>query len=368
MAEEQPSLEGMSDTQKAHAEEQIRNQAKVIDYAIREYPIEVLVDKYLDGAEKGANEIFVPDYQRNFVWPEPHQSRFIESVMIGLPIPYLFVADVGSEDEELSGRLEVVDGTQRLRTLANYITDNLVLTDLKKLSLLNSTKFSNLLPSRQRRFRRITIRLIELTERADEETRRDMFDRINSGAMELNPMETRRGVQQGPLISFIGELAKNATLHELAPLSEASRKRRDYDELVLRFFAYAARYDKFQRSVIGFIDDYVESLSDFNAEKQGGEMEIEFERMLEFVKTNFKYGFRRGATNSKTPRVRFESIAVGTALAFRENPTLNGDPAKIADWAYSEEFNVLVSSDGANSRPRIAKRIEYVRDQLLAGS
>jgi uncharacterized protein with ParB-like and HNH nuclease domain len=57
-------------------------------YAIREYPIEVLVDKYLVNEDTNENEIFIPDYQRDFIWSVKQQSRFIESVMIGLPIPY----------------------------------------------------------------------------------------------------------------------------------------------------------------------------------------------------------------------------------------------------------------------------------------
>jgi len=96
------------------AEEQIRRIQKIVDYQIREYPVEVLVDKHLMGQEEGTNEIFIPDYQRDLVWAENQQSRFIESILMGLPIPYLFVADVSSEDEDLSGRVEVVDGTQRM--------------------------------------------------------------------------------------------------------------------------------------------------------------------------------------------------------------------------------------------------------------
>mgnify|MGYP001809937038 CR=1 FL=1 len=72
--------------------------------------------------------------------------------------------------------------------------------------------FSDLLLSRQRRFKRITIRLIELTEKANEETRRDMFDRLNSGGTRLNPMETRRGVRKGALIDLFDELAGDKKL------------------------------------------------------------------------------------------------------------------------------------------------------------
>jgi len=365
MVESQPELDLPVDVEQAKVEDQIRTHAKDVDYKIREYPIEVLTNKYLNGSEDGTNEIFVPDYQRNFVWPLNHQSRFIESVLIGLPIPYLFVADVGSEDEELAGRLEIIDGTQRIRTLAAFINNELRLCELKKLTNLNGLKLQDLLPSRQRRFRRITIRLIELTEHADEETRRDMFDRINSGGVRLNPMETRRGVRQGKFIDFVSSLAADPLLHKLAPLSEASVKRRDYDELVVRFFAYTEKYEEFERSVIDFINDYIDSKNGFVPESDGIEMKQRWDRVMAFVLSGFQFGFRKNATNTRTPRVRFEAIAVGVALALMQNENLAPDAVKISQWAYAPEFNKLVASDGANSRPRIKARIEYVRDHLL---
>lgn len=94
-----------------NSEVQIRQLQRVVDYQIREYPIEVVVEKHITGIEDGTNEIFVPNYQRDFVWSDVKQSKFIESLLIGLPIPYVFVADVGNEDEEIAGRLEIVDGT-----------------------------------------------------------------------------------------------------------------------------------------------------------------------------------------------------------------------------------------------------------------
>lgn len=362
----QQELRLIPDSLKQVAEEEIRNQARIVDYAIREYPIEVLVDKYLAGEDKGENEIFIPDYQRDFVWSLKQQSRFIESVMIGLPIPYLFVADVSAEEEALSGRLEIVDGTQRIRTLAAYVTDNLSLEGLEKLPALNGMLFSDLLPSRQRRFKRVTIRLIELTEEASEETRRDMFDRLNSGGTRLNPMEIRRGVRKGALISLFDDLAKDQRFRALAPLSDASIRRRDYEELVARFFAYLNAYQHFDRSVIEFVDEYIDIAGEnFEPSVQGADMRMEWTRMLDFVQKHFQFGFRKGPTNNRTPRVRFEAIAVGTALALRVNPSLSAPDCPTSTWAYSEEFNELVSSDGANSRPRLKTRVEYVRDRIL---
>ncbi len=93
----------------------------------------VIVYKYLSGKSEDKNEIYVPDYQRELIWSEKNQSRFIESLLIGLPIPFIFVADVGGKDDpEDEGRLEIVDGVQRIRTLARFITNDLIINDLER--------------------------------------------------------------------------------------------------------------------------------------------------------------------------------------------------------------------------------------------
>ena len=165
----------ISEEARTAAESQIVEHHNVIDYDTREYPVEVLVQKYLVRLEEDDNDLFVPDYQRELTWPDDHQSRFIESVLMGLPIPYLFVADVKGQE----GRIEIVDGSQRVRTLARFMSNQLKLSGLKTLDKLNDFRYEDLPPIRQRRFGRHTLRMIELRENADEDVRRDIFNRIN---------------------------------------------------------------------------------------------------------------------------------------------------------------------------------------------
>lgn len=116
-------------------EKQIEEEKKSVDYDTREFTIEIVVDKYLKNFEKNDNEIFVPDYQREFTWDEQRQSKFIESIVLGLPVPLIFLA------ENEKGRLEIVDGSQRIRTLAAFFSDELTLCNLKKLTNLNEFRF-----------------------------------------------------------------------------------------------------------------------------------------------------------------------------------------------------------------------------------
>jgi hypothetical protein len=347
----------ITDDRKEDAESQIVAHHKTIDYDTREYPVEVLVQKYLTRLEEDDNELFVPDYQREHTWSPEHQSKFIESVLIGLPIPYLFVADVSGKE----GRLEIVDGSQRIRTLAAFVENELRLSGLKKLSHLNGFKFEDLPISRQRRFNRHTLRMIELTENADEEVRRDIFERINTGSQRLTDMEVRWGVHDSPLLVFIRECSQDP---RLAPLNDAAVKRREREEFVLRFFAYLEHYERFDRKVVDFLNEYLEETQKrFGVdEKLRGKMKKEWDRVLTFVQEHFPNGFSKAKGHVRTPRIRYEAISVGSALALRQQPRLK--PRRL-DWLESPEFKQLTTSDASNSRPKVVKRIEYVRDQLL---
>lgn len=351
---------------KQNAEEQVRAEQKDVDFETKEFTVELLVNKYHSGLEDDTNELFVPDYQRDFVWSEKRQSRLIESLILGFPIPYIFTADVLSEDPELDGRIEIVDGSQRVRTIHAFIHNKLTLQDLKSLSSLNGFNFQDLPLSRQRRFMRIPVRVIELSSKCNEETRRDLFERINSGSDILKDMEVRKGSELGSTTLYTQVIKPCSAIpqfKELAPLSEAKEKRDERLEFTLRFFAYLDNYQKFDHSVREFLNDYMSANGNIDAAKQEL-MKTEFSNMLNFVEKYFPAGFRKTVTAKSTPRVRFESIAVGTALALRLDPHL---APKNLDWISSDKFKDLTTSDGANSRVKVIERIEYVRDQLLEG-
>jgi hypothetical protein len=351
------------------AEAEIREKQKPVDYDTKEYPVEILVQKYTDGLKDDTNELFIPDYQREIAWDDARQSKFIESVLLGLPIPYIFVADI--PDEENEARLEIIDGTQRIRTLARFINNELKLEDLEKLKKLNDFKFADLPLPRQRRFKRTTLRMIQLTEKADEDIRRDMFERINTGSVVLNDMEKRRGIQRGPFLKLIDRLSENPKFRGskdpqvlgLCSFSEPLIRRREPQEFVLRFFAYLNNYKNFEHQVNEFLNKYLEANNNNSLNHEV--MQAEFESMLDFVEKYFPNGFRKGKKHTTTPRIRFEAIAVGTALALREKSDLK--PSSMV-WLDSPEFKDYTTSDSSNSRPKVIRRIEYVRDQLLGKS
>jgi hypothetical protein len=360
------------------AEKQIVAQLKDVRYVVREYPTEVVVQKYLKGRNVDENEVYVPDYQRELIWPERHKSRFIESLLIGLPIPFLFVADVGDEeDPDKSGRLEIVDGVQRIRTLAEFMTGNLTLSNLDRLSKLNGFRFNDLPVSRQRRFRRATLRLIELTEAVTEDVRREMFDRINSGSVKLEAVEVRRGMEPGPFLELVTELAADPLLHQLAPISDGLRKRFEYEELVTRFFAFVNRYEDYGvggKIVANFLLAYVRETNE-ELKNPGGDKVIEAMKeawtgMLSVVRDYFPDGFKKRGPGRKVPRVRFEAIAVGVGLALQDVKEDGGSvddlhTDDIDEWLEGKEFKEWTTSDASNNKSNLVGRLEFVRNKLL---
>lgn len=345
------------ESQQAALDAQIQERQKITDYEIREFPVSVIVDKFNEGLETDEAELYIPDYQREFIWDEKQQSRFIESILLNLPIPYIFVADIGHGRYE--GRLEIVDGSQRIRTLVAFLGNKLELRDLQKLPSANGFCFSDLSKPRQLRFLRKTLRMIELTELADEETRREIFDRLNSGGTKLESMERRRGSLDGPFSTYLDILAETPLFRDLCPVSQARKDRAEYQELILRYFAYANRYMEYEKSVDDFLTD---SLKRWNTSFDQATFTAEFNAMLAFVERHFPYGFRKGPANQSVPRIRFESISVGVTLALRIDPHLV--PTNM-DWLASQEFITHTRSDASNSRLKVRNRIHFVRDNLL---
>jgi len=354
-------VEEISEEVKYNAEAQIRSLQKTIDYDTKDYTVEIIVNKYMVWKDNDENELYVPDYQREFVWDIERQSKFIESVILGIPIPYIFTASLSGEIGNDLGRVEIVDGSQRIRTLAAFVNDELVLTGLKKLIEVNGFRFSDFDIARQRRIFRRSIRVIELSENADEETRRDLFERINTGSDELSDMEKRKGIDYGNFYQFLITCSNNSLFQELCPISKTKLKREEGVELVLRFFAYRSEYENFDGNVAKFLDDYMKRLKDTFDQAL---LQERFQSMLEFVEKNFTYGFRKNLGNKSVPRMRFEAISVGVSLALDEKRSLN--IKNIGKWLDSREFKSLTQDDAGNRPQRLRGRIEFVKNKLLS--
>ncbi|MBS1703512.1 MAG: DUF262 domain-containing protein [Armatimonadetes bacterium] len=349
-----------SDASADAIESQIRAELRTVSYLAKEYSIDEIVRRYEEGAteELVGGELFVPSYQREFVWEVWRRSRFIESILMGLPIPQLLLAQELSGQDEDEGRLEIVDGSQRVRSLWSFVRGRYRLSGLTRLTTLNGKGFEDLLPSRQKKFLRTNIRVLELDERSLDEVTLEMFLRINQGSLGLEAAETRRGAYRGELYTNIIRLASDPLIAEMIPVQGTKAMRREREELVLRFLAYTFNLDDFKKPVAPFLEEFVKE----NQDHFLPEWEEKLREALSFAKKYLPNGFRKSNTSKTVPRVRFEALAVGIALALRKKPDLV--PGAF-DWLESEKFIRLTSSDGSNSAPRLKNRLFFVRDILL---
>lgn len=342
-------------------ENEIEKQQRNVSFDTKEYTIEIVVQKYLNDLDKNENEFFVPEYQREFVWDDVRQSRFIESLMIGLPIPYIFLAETDK------GRYEIVDGSQRIRTLAAFLNDEFKIKGLEKIEDLNNLVFSNLDISRQRKFKNISLKMIVLSERTTDETKNDIFERINRGSDLLKDMEYRKGIYTGKFNDYLYKLSQNPLYVKLTPIAKWLEKRQEREELLLRFFAFSEWYPSFSDSkgIAKQLDDYMKEknvIFDENIEK---EMNKKFNITMEFVDKYYPYGFAKNEKARQVARPYFEALSVGAYLALKDNPELTISEEKVINVLTDEKFITSVSGRYQTHRAKtIRARIDYVKDRL----
>jgi hypothetical protein len=347
------------------AEAAISAVSRQVKFTISEYPISVYVDRF-ENDETG--RFFVPEYQRNLAWRPQQQSEFIESLLVGLPIPFLFFYQMAD------GRMEIVDGSQRMRAMRAFSKGDLRLTDLVLVPELNGLSFDDLPEDRRKKFEDVTIRTVVLDTSTDPSTRAEMFARINKSGTVANEAEIRRGSLPGLVTDLIRELAENAKFVAATPMSKKSIDQREREELVTRFFAYLegwetsnGRFPNYQDRPKKYLYDYLKSANDGASNDPAllDKMRAEFEDMLDRVQQLFPNGFRKNATAKTVPRVRFEAIATGTALALRQDANLAVTSEQVVARMAEKNFDEIVVSDGANIRSKLEGRIDLVRSILV---
>ncbi|MCO8170883.1 DUF262 domain-containing protein [Pseudomonas sp. 21LCFQ02] len=194
-----------------------------------------LISRYDD------NELVKPELQRNYVWDKSEASRFIDSILLGLPVPSIFLAKTNDE------KLLIIDGYQRLMTVRDYVK-GIFTKDGSVFKLSKSDKiherwkgkaFLELQPEEQRKIRNTTIHAIVFMQKSptDGDTSLfQVFERINSGGRSLLPQEIRNCVYQGPFNSLLFELNTDPIWRQLWGREETDSRMRDM-ECILRFFA-----------------------------------------------------------------------------------------------------------------------------------
>ncbi|EMI49792.1 hypothetical protein C405_09530 [Stenotrophomonas maltophilia AU12-09] len=310
-----------------------------------------------------AGEIEVPpEYQRQFVWDEVRESQLIESVLLGIPIPSLFMAT------NADSTWEIVDGVQRLGTIAHFSgrpdllrkvikNEPLKITGLDKLSALNGQAIEDLPKPLQLMFNTRPMRVTVLNDKSDQGVRFDLFERLNTGGISLTNQEIRNCVFRGPFNEDLKRLSSHASFLSSVKIKSGDQRNGTLEEFVLRFFAFFDSYVEFDHSVKDFLNEYMKSRA---SGRLGSVEERLFKDTFDVISQHLPHGIVRG--QRVTPVNLFEGVAVGVALAIKSGRPVH--PARLAGLL--GDSNLRKFTTGAtNSKKAVVGRIEYVRDALV---
>lgn len=243
--------------------EQVRTKAHELSF-------NELLDMY-----QGEELIINPEYQRLFRWSEGKQSRFIESLILEMPIPPIFVI------EQSKGVYELIDGLQRLSSYFNFRNSlpeayskqgegPLRLTECDIVANLNDLSFEELPQTLKLRLKRSWIRVEIIGKDSDPTLRYYMFKRLNTGGEQLSEQEIRNctiRLLDPTFNDFIIELSKNEDfINCIKTISTTEEEKRFDQELVLRFFSFKNYRENYDHAVGEFMTDYMEQVSDPNSE------------------------------------------------------------------------------------------------------
>ncbi len=265
---------------------------------------------------------------------------------------------------------EVVDGLQRLLTLANFVgspdvrqaakltTAPLRLTDLDKLTSFEGAFFEDLPSDIQTALEDRPLKVVVLNDKSDLQVRFDLFERLNTGGVSLTAQEIRECVFRGDFIELLGELTSSPDFQTVVRVPETRSKDGTPEEFVLRFFAFLERYITFEHSVKDFLNGFT---ADATQDPDVPGRTTVFARTFRFLAECFPEGLRN-PHGTITPVNLFEAVSVGAAMALQERPDLA--PPQEMTWLQSDELRRMTTG-GTNSRTRVRGRVEFCRHRFL---
>jgi hypothetical protein len=264
---------------------EISTNVKIKDRKLFVHPYDYSIRSLKEQVEDGTL-VLADDFQRRRVWDDTKASRLIESLLINVPIPVCYFAEL--EDSSCS----VIDGQQRLTAIYRYLNDEFKLKSLKIRDDLNKLKFSQLGVVDQRSIKLRIIRCVVILKDSDPEIRFDVFDRLNSNSVKLNRQELRNSLYKGTLNNLVKELSKHEIFKKLRRAKDVEKRMNDC-EMILRFFAFYFNGSKYQGKLSKFLDEYLQSGMKFNSQTLEQHREI-FLKTIDIVHSIFgENSFRR---------------------------------------------------------------------------
>jgi Protein of unknown function DUF262 len=325
-----------------------------------------------------AELVINPSFQRLFRWEEHQKSKFIESILLGIPIPPVFVF------ETTAGQWELIDGLQRVSTILEFMG---LLIDPETKQVLPATKLSatNYLPSLkdaewsdakrfskslQFTFRRARLNVQILKRPSDVHTKFDLFQRLNSGGSIATPQEVRNCaviMVDESFFDLLKKLSDNPHFSKVTRITEAGAIKQKKMEFVMRIFTFTKFGFDPTYDVEEFIDKHIVELANKPKEQQQiAEIFVETFELLD--RAAGKNALRRYDEGSKkfigsVGQVALEAVAVGVARNLRSIQKKKEKPEqfvlqKIKSF-WSEERVKTFSASGVSGTKRLSETIKY---------
>lgn len=313
-----------------------------------------------------------PRYQRRFRWDAARQSRLIESFLMNVPIPPIFL------NEDRYGTYAVIDGKQRIFAIREFIRGRLKLRGLEVFGEINGKTIDSL-PSRLRDIleTRATIRAIIILPQSQAAVKFEVFKRLNTGGVRLNPQEIRNSSYPGPLNNLILDLSVKPNFHALLGIKDKDRsaiyrEMRDA-EFVLRFLTFRETWHSFSGGMMRHMDEFMSE----NQRMETRALELaheDFDATLNAVEAAFgPHSFQRWVPGKSAWRQQvLASLFDAEMFAARGK-----DPARLKEKAgYIEaELKKLFSDgefreaiDAATNTPALFRRRITMMSDLLDGA
>src|ERR1700722_2554296 len=294
-----------------------------VKFSITSYGADYTVDTLVKRLRSEA--FYVPPFQRRFVWSQRHASRFLESLLMGLPVPGIFLYK-----EPVTNRHLVVDGQQRLRTL-QYFYSGLFLENKFRLVGVrdewNEKSYDELSESDKLKLDDSTIHATIFQQDEPKNSRKSLhfvFERINSGGIRLSPQEIRNCISDGPLLKSIREMNEDENWRNA--FGKHRNTRLKDEELILRFLAMHERGQKYASPMREFLDEFADDYNNADA-KSLDQLKVLFSRAIKLC-LDAKGGAAFRLTRPLNAAV-FEGVMLGVAARLSQEG-LSTTPEEIA--------------------------------------
>ncbi|MCR4029486.1 GmrSD restriction endonuclease domain-containing protein [Flavobacterium panacis] len=236
-----------------------------------------------------------PDFQRNFVWDKTRQSRLIESILLGLPLPSIYLS------QYKDGRLTVVDGLQRLTTIDRFMAGQFKLSNLEYLVDCNGLNYDELQgvlsPLRVRKFGQTQIMCFVIDYRSPSKLKFDLFRRLNTGGKPLNNQEIRNCLSSPELQKAVKKIIDLKSFKEATnnSIKDTRMDGRDAALRFIRFYTWSLEnnFSKYNGDMESTLDDFIDYLNAQSPEKLEEYIEIYDNALKLSYKLFGSYSFRK---------------------------------------------------------------------------